>query len=201
MDLSRSPAPARRAKLWLVCMIPALLLLIYAAFPSKQSSTAVNVNSSGLQLLSVDQSVVPPADSPVKRVALCFFGLTRSLNYTLPSIQDNVIGQLHEQGFEVDVFLHTYSDVTHLKNGRTGEDDDLDADQWHMLEPYDYSLTSQDDFVKQVKCVPISCGPLSRTVLVDSVARTLQERELQACPLLVWPSADTCYTRKCMRLS
>lgn len=139
-------------------MIPAALLLMYLAYPSQEKSTAIYVNSGGLQLLSVDQSPVSPVVSPVKRVALCFFGLTRSLNHTLPSIQENMIGKLKEEGYEVDVFLHTYNDVTHLTNGRTGEDDDLDTEQWHMLEPYDYSLTSQDEFVEQAQCVPaFSC--------------------------------------------
>lgn len=42
------------------------------------------------------------------RVAVCFFGLGRSLRWTLPSIERRVLGVLREGGFEVDVFAHTY---------------------------------------------------------------------------------------------
>lgn len=165
LDSGKSHASGKRAKLWLLCLIPAVLLLMYVAYPAQKSSTAIFVSSGGLQLLSVDQSPVSSADSPVKRVALCFFGLTRSLNHTLPSIRENLIGKLNDEGFEVDIFLHTYNDVTHLTNGRTGEDDDLDTEQWHMLEPYDHLLTSQDTFTHSVQYVPI-CGTLMLAYLL-----------------------------------
>ena len=43
------------------------------------------------------------------RVAVCFFGLTRSLRWTLPSVQNRLLGVLEEGGMRVDVFVHTYS--------------------------------------------------------------------------------------------
>lgn len=43
------------------------------------------------------------------RVAVCFFGLARSLRWTVPSIERRLLGVLRENGFEVDVFVHTYS--------------------------------------------------------------------------------------------
>ena len=79
-------------------------------------------------------------------------GLTRSLNHTIDSIKQNLIGPILKQGFEVDVFVHTYNDVRHLTNTRTGEDSDLDTDQWKLLSPYDVSLTSQDEFLELVEC-------------------------------------------------
>lgn len=90
----------------------------------------------------------------VKRVAVCFFGLTRSLNHTIESIRQNLTGPILKQGIEVDVFVHTYNDVARLINTRTGEDSELDPDQWRMLEPYDVSLTSQDEFLESIQCVP-----------------------------------------------
>lgn len=153
-------AQPKSRKLWLLCLIPALLLVVYASYRSPEASDVSYVTSSGLQLLSVEQSPEGPEGSPAKRVALCFFGLTRSLNHTLESIKENVIGKIEKEGYEVDVFLHTYNDVTHLTNGRTGEDDDLDTDQWHLLQPYDHILTSQDDFVEDIKCVYVSSSGL-----------------------------------------
>lgn len=43
------------------------------------------------------------------RVAVCFFGLTRSLRWTLPSVRSRLLGVLREAGMSVDVFVHTYS--------------------------------------------------------------------------------------------
>lgn len=42
------------------------------------------------------------------RIALCFFGLTRSLRYTLPSVRARLLDVLLQDGFEVDIFVHTY---------------------------------------------------------------------------------------------
>lgn len=49
-------------------------------------------------------------NEPVKppQVAVCFFGLTRSLRWTLPSIQRRLLGVLRNSGMKVDVFVHTY---------------------------------------------------------------------------------------------
>ena len=49
----------------------------------------------------------PPPDSP--RVAVCFFGLTRSLRWTLPSVQHRLLDVLHRDGMSVDTFVHTYA--------------------------------------------------------------------------------------------
>ena len=45
---------------------------------------------------------------PRRRVAVCFFGLTRSLRWTLPSIERRLLGVLRDSGMQVEVFLHTY---------------------------------------------------------------------------------------------
>lgn len=50
---------------------------------------------------------LPPRQDP-KRIALCFFGIARSLRWTLGSIKARVIDVLQEAGLEVDIFVHTY---------------------------------------------------------------------------------------------
>jgi len=42
------------------------------------------------------------------RAAVCFYGLTRSLQWTLPSIRGRLFDALRHEGMEVDVFVHTY---------------------------------------------------------------------------------------------
>lgn len=43
------------------------------------------------------------------RIALCFFGLTRRLRWTFPSIKSRVFDVLQKKGMDYDVFVHTYS--------------------------------------------------------------------------------------------
>ena len=39
------------------------------------------------------------------KIGICFFGLTRSLKYTLPSIQKNVFNVLTSHNMDYDVYL------------------------------------------------------------------------------------------------
>lgn len=85
----------------------------------------------------------PPAPPPrTKRVAVAFYGLTRSLRFTADSIKANVLQPLRDAGYTVETFLHTY-DLAHLKNKRSHEDTDLDTSEWKLLQPDHHSITSQ----------------------------------------------------------
>jgi len=53
-----------------------------------------------------DRKLQKHAEGP--RVAICFFGLTRSLQWTLPSIKNRLIDVLRDHELTVDVFVHTY---------------------------------------------------------------------------------------------
>ena len=52
------------------------------------------------------------------KVAVGFFGITRSLKFTLNSILKNVIRPLEELGYDYKIFLHTY-ELNNYKNIRT----------------------------------------------------------------------------------
>jgi hypothetical protein len=54
------------------------------------------------------------------RVAICFFGLTRSLTWTVDSIRDHILGPLTDKGVSYDLFLHTYR-LNTLENPRANE--------------------------------------------------------------------------------
>lgn len=53
--------------------------------------------------------VVMPARPEPIRVALCFFGPTRSLRWTLPSIRSRIFDILKAGQVDYDTFVHTYS--------------------------------------------------------------------------------------------
>jgi len=56
----------------------------------------------------------PPPPPPLsdglkeKKVAIIFFGLTRSLGETVDSIKNNLFAPLHDNGMSYDIFVHTY---------------------------------------------------------------------------------------------
>ena len=66
------------------------------------------------------------------RIAIGFFGLARSLQWTLPSIQQNIIQPARELG-DVRLFAHLYRQ-THIKNSRSGEDNALNPDEYLLLQ-------------------------------------------------------------------
>lgn len=83
-----------------------------------------------------------------KRVAIVFYGLTRNLRATFPSIKKYIFKAFESAGVEFDVYLHTYFLET-LTNFRSGEDNvPLDNDEWKMLYPYRYLIDIQDEVDK-----------------------------------------------------
>ena len=81
-----------------------------------------------------------------KKVAICFFGLTRSLKKTIHSIESNIFQILINHNIEYDIYLHTY-DITLLTNSRSNEYNcKLDTDEWKLLKPNYYSITNQTTF-------------------------------------------------------
>lgn len=93
------------------------------------------------------RKLLPPE---VPRVALLFFGLTRSLKFTLPSIEGNVIGPLQEMGLQVDVFVHTYNDTDDASSKQTR------SDEWRLLKPTAHVITSQELFLNTTEYGPIT---------------------------------------------
>jgi len=70
------------------------------------------------------------------RVAICFFGLTRSLEITLPSIKKYVFDPLLNHGIKYDTYLHTYKMKKPYSNPRAGEKNIiLDSKEYKLLEP------------------------------------------------------------------
>jgi len=82
---------------------------------------------------------------PHKTIAICFWGLTRSLQHTISSIEEMILEPLREHGFQYKIFLHTYQLGNSYSNKRTGEKDCfLDPEQWKLLEPDHVRLENQE---------------------------------------------------------
>ena len=83
------------------------------------------------------------------KVALCFWGLTRSLKFTLESIHQHIILPLKQSNIEFKIFLHTYEFESEYHNPRANEHHvQLDFQEYKLLQP-DYVEIDNQDQVKQ----------------------------------------------------
>lgn len=80
-------------------------------------------------------------------VAICFFGLSRSLPYTVDSLKKNLFDVLTKNNIQYDIFVHTYTLAT-LTNKRSGEQNvPIRSDEFHLLgQLKEFLKTEQADF-------------------------------------------------------
>lgn len=78
--------------------------------------------------------------------ALCFYGLLRSLNWTIDSVVDHVLEPIAQAGGTYDVFVHTYR-LRELINPHADEHTtDTHLKDLALLNATRYLVTDQDDF-------------------------------------------------------
>jgi len=87
------------------------------------------------------------------KIAIGFFGITRSLKYTIQSIELNVFNVLKENNIEYDIFLHTYK-LSSYKNIRTREkpldNKDIDNEEYKLLNPNYFKIDDQNEIKEKI---------------------------------------------------
>lgn len=78
------------------------------------------------------------------RVAVCFWGICRSTDSTLPSIETFIYEPLRKAGIEYDVFVHTFSITGRYINKRAKEDTYLNNSLFKLLKPSRYVIEEQE---------------------------------------------------------
>jgi hypothetical protein len=79
------------------------------------------------------------------RVAICFFGLMRSLHYTKQSLHAHVFDILDQHGIAYDIYLHTYN-MNSLSNARSREYNvSLNKNEWKLLYPSKHVIDDNDE--------------------------------------------------------
>lgn len=80
------------------------------------------------------------------KIALCFWGITRSLKYTYPSIKKFIFDDLASHSIQYDIFIHTYNVHTTYNNRRAGEHFIiLDNDEWKLINPTEILVDDQEN--------------------------------------------------------
>ena len=79
------------------------------------------------------------------KIALGFWGITRSLKYTIHSIRQFIIEPLRNRNIEVVIYMHTFSINSEYNNIRTGEMNiQLDNEEYKLLNPQYIHIDEQD---------------------------------------------------------
>ncbi|NDE15885.1 hypothetical protein EBZ80_13235 [bacterium] len=87
----------------------------------------------------------------MSKVALLFFGLTRSLRFTVESIERNILNVLRQHSISYTIYLHTY-DLEVLTNPRSDEQQvALNPDEYKLLKPDFVKVTKQEDFLRTIQ--------------------------------------------------
>ena len=84
-------------------------------------------------------------------VAICFFGITRSLKYTINSIEEHIINVLNNNNIEFKTFMHTYQINSTYINKRTKEKcENVDNTEYKLLNPNYIKIDDQDTIKKNL---------------------------------------------------
>jgi hypothetical protein len=85
------------------------------------------------------------------KVCIAFFGITRSLKYTINSINTNILDVLKNNDIKYDIYIHTFK-LNNYYNYRAREKlDNVDNDEYKLLN-YDYlQIDDQDEIKKEIQ--------------------------------------------------
>jgi hypothetical protein len=85
------------------------------------------------------------------KVAILYFGLTRSLPDTIDSIKQHMFQPILDSGMEYDVFMHTYIINGSYTNRWSDENvTNYDNEQYKLLEPTHFISDIQDEILSQI---------------------------------------------------
>jgi hypothetical protein len=107
-------------------------------------------------------------------VAVCFFGLTWSLQYIVDSLRRQVLDPVAEAGLETTIFLHTYN-LTSQTNPRSNEKNvPILSDSWKWLRPTSFLVEDADvveaSFERIIDYYRIGLGAI---IVLNSLIRLL----------------------------
>ena len=87
------------------------------------------------------------------KVALGFFGITRSLKYTIDSIQSNIFDELKSNNVAYEIFIHTYflDDYVNLRTGEMVKKDKINNEEFKLLKPNFVIQENQNLIKKKLK--------------------------------------------------
>lgn len=103
------------------------------------------------KIIKYQNKLVNTLYAKTPKIALCFYGLCRSTNYTIESINKYIFDALKGLKFEYDIYLHTYKVTTPYTNIRNSEENImLDNNLYKLINPSIYKIDDQDEIKKTI---------------------------------------------------
>lgn len=124
-------------------LLVAILNLFYLSFSSVLFSNENNLEET-------DHELGTHQNLPPKKVAVCYWGLTRSVKQVYQTHDDNLFNQLIINGLEFDVFMHTWKMKGKQRVWTSEIDTPLDYEEYKLLNPDFYCIDDQDEFTKNL---------------------------------------------------
>jgi len=94
------------------------------------------------------------------KIGLAFWGLTRSLKYTIKSIEKHILNVLNNNKIEFDIYIHTYQVNSIYNNPRAREKNiKLDNTEYKLLKPKYFKIDDQDKIKKKLKLLEYRTNP------------------------------------------
>lgn len=93
----------------------------------------------------------------MKNIALCFWGITRSLSITCPSIDKNILQVLKDNNIDYHIFMHTYK-LDYINSPRNGGEKNIEAnfEEYTLLcndvNPHTFKYHDQNKIEKRLNC-------------------------------------------------
>ena len=85
------------------------------------------------------------------KIAIGFFGIIRSLKYTIKSIEENIFDVFKSNNIEYDIFMHTYCLSTPYRNIRTKEYvEHVDNDEYKLMNANFIEIDNQDEIKSKI---------------------------------------------------
>lgn len=86
-----------------------------------------------------------------KRIAICYFGLTRSIKYVYQNHYDNLFNVIKDNGSDYDVYIHTWKiDKDEIYYSDKPIYIEPDYDEHKYLNPIAYQIDNEEDFLKTI---------------------------------------------------
>ena len=94
------------------------------------------------------------------KVALCFYGITRSLKYTIESIKLKIFDVFDDNDIEYDIFMHTYELPSEYYNKRSFEKtNNYDNDEYKLLNPKYLQIDNQEKVKQEIDLMKYRTHP------------------------------------------
>lgn len=84
------------------------------------------------------------------KVAICYFGLTRSVTKVYQSHHKNIFHILEENSVDYDIYMHTWSLKGKQRVNTNAIDRKIDYDEYQLLHPNYYKIEDQEKFTNHL---------------------------------------------------